>query len=105
MKLTNLILTAMVGLAFSSLFTITHAADEAHQTVAQENREAITIDPVTQEMKYADVPPAPCQTGGCSETRSSTFETLTEYVTLTLVFSYFDGEFISVNATNTKHPK
>ena len=46
-------------------------------------------------------PVAPCQTGSCSAVRSNTYETATEIITVTITFTYFNGQLIDATVQRT----
>jgi hypothetical protein len=49
--------------------------------------------------------PDPCVSGGCSSSVSSTYETATEIITVTITFTFYNGELIDVGISQTRRLK
>ena len=62
---------------------------------------------ITQNKELENVPSAPCSSGSCSSSSSTTYETATQIITITITFIYFNGELVDVESTKsvTNKPK
>ncbi|MEH8022067.1 hypothetical protein [Rheinheimera metallidurans] len=50
-------------------------------------------------------PTAPCAAGNCSSSSSTTYQTPTTIITVTVTYTYFNGELIDVGISRTVVPK
>lgn len=50
-------------------------------------------------------PPAPCVSGACSSSSSTTYTTATHIVTVTITFTYENGELVGVSTSTTRVPR
>ena len=50
-------------------------------------------------------PPAPCTSGACSTSVTSSYETATEIVTVIVTYTYHNGQLVGVNTTSYVSPK
>jgi hypothetical protein len=48
---------------------------------------------------------APCSSGSCSLSDSTTYETATQIITITITFVYFNGELVDVDTTKRETNK
>ena len=50
-------------------------------------------------------PPAPCVSGACSSSSSTTYTTANHIVTVTITFTYENGELVGVSTSTTRVPR
>lgn len=53
----------------------------------------------------SNAPPAPCTSGSCSTTSSSTYRTATEVVTVTIIYTYDNGQLVGVDLDESRNPR
>lgn len=57
------------------------------------------------ESTLSSAPDAPCMTGACSTTSSTTYVTETEIVTITTTYTFYNGSLIDVDPSESRTPR
>ena len=87
-KATAIVWRGQGNIVTSHTFDLDSSAELVHQgSSVSENYYSATND----------APAAPCPTGSCSAVRATTYETVTDIITVTVTFTYFNGQLIDAD--------